>query len=78
MIKNIHEVNSCPECGSENIIYKDEEQQVICEDCGMIFEPLGSKEEEEEFEEVAGIEEKPSKEKTPAKKPAKKKGKKKR
>ncbi len=55
MIKEIHDVKECPECASVNIIYNDKRQQVICRDCGMIFEPMAP-EREEKFEKAAGIE----------------------
>ena len=40
MIRDIHEVKECPDCASLNIIYSDRREQVICKDCGLIFEPL--------------------------------------
>jgi len=43
--------NECPECGSTNVIYKRNEDQLVCQDCGTIFEELGP-EDEEELEEV--------------------------
>ena len=55
MIKDIHEVKECPECASTNIIYNDDKQQVLCKECGMIFEPMVP-ETEEKFEKAAGIE----------------------
>ena len=57
MIKDIHEIKECPECGSVNIIYNDKKQQILCRDCGMIYEPMASKR-EEQFEKAAGIEKK--------------------
>jgi len=54
MIKNIKEVKECPECASSNVIYKEDKQQVVCRDCGMIFEPMAP-EREEKFEKAAGI-----------------------
>jgi len=42
---------SCAECGSDNVIYDREKDQIICQDCGAIFEEL-TPEEEEEYEEV--------------------------
>ena len=47
MVKDINEVKECPECGSNNISHKEEKQQVICRDCGCIYEPLTPKEEEQ-------------------------------
>lgn len=55
MIKDIHEVKECPECASINIIHNDKKQQILCRDCGMIYEPMAP-EREEKFEKVAGIE----------------------
>jgi len=49
MIRDIHEVKECPDCGSDNIHYSDSRDQVICRDCGLIFEPLVP-EDEETFE----------------------------
>ena len=49
MIKDIHEVKECPECASMNIVYNDAKSQVICRDCGLIYEPLTPKEEVREF-----------------------------
>jgi len=43
--------NECPECGSTNVIYKRVEDQLLCQDCGTIFEEL-SPEDEEDLEEV--------------------------
>jgi len=37
---NIHDIKECPDCASQNIVYNDERQQVICRDCGLIYEPL--------------------------------------
>ncbi len=53
-IKNIHEVKECPECASTNIVYNDSKQQVICQDCGLIYEPLAPAL-EEKFERVSGL-----------------------
>ncbi|MBW2972156.1 hypothetical protein KY359_03930 [Candidatus Woesearchaeota archaeon] len=30
----------CPDCGSINIIFDPETEQLICQDCGAIFEEL--------------------------------------
>ncbi len=37
---NIKDITSCPDCGSTNIIYGKLREQIICRDCGLIFEPL--------------------------------------
>lgn len=75
MIGNIHEIKECPQCGSLDLVYRNAQEQVVCKDCGMIFEPLPPAE-EEEFERAAGISEEP-KRAAPAKKAAKKTKKKK-
>ncbi len=54
MIKDVCEIEECPECGSTNIICNSKKQQVICRDCGLIYEPLAPKE-EEKYERVSGI-----------------------
>ncbi len=55
MIGNIHEVKECPDCASENIVYDNERDQVICRDCGLIYEPL-TPADEERFELAHGEE----------------------
>jgi len=37
---DIKEITSCPDCGSTNIIHGTMRDQIICRDCGLIFEPL--------------------------------------
>lgn len=37
---NVHDIKECPDCASQNLVYNDERQQVICRDCGLIYEPL--------------------------------------
>jgi len=78
MISNIREVKECPQCGSLDLVYREAQEQVVCKDCGMIFEPLPPLE-EEEFERVAGMSEGPKKaalaKKTAAKKKTTKKNK---
>ena len=54
MIKDIHQIHKCPDCGSSNIFHNDRKQQVICKDCGLIFEPLAP-EDEKKFEKSHGI-----------------------
>ena len=31
---------TCPVCGSLNVIVVEERDQIICKDCGVVFEPL--------------------------------------
>lgn len=42
MIGNIRDVKECPDCGSDNIYFNDNLDQVICRDCGCIFEPFAA------------------------------------
>lgn len=37
---NLKDITSCPDCGSTNIIHGTLREQIICRDCGLIFEPL--------------------------------------
>ena len=46
---DITEIKECPDCGSINIKHNEEKQQVICLDCGLIYEPL-SPDLEQKFE----------------------------
>jgi len=54
MVKDIHDVKSCPECGNSDIMHNDLKQQVVCKSCGMIFEPMAPAR-EEQFERAAGM-----------------------
>ena len=53
MAIHLHSIKSCPDCGSQNIVYNEENMQVICKDCGLIYEPLEPKA-EQKFEETHG------------------------
>ena len=33
-------VTECPDCASENIVHSTIRDQIICRDCGLVFEPL--------------------------------------
>ena len=37
--------DECAECGSKRVHYNKKTQQIICKDCGAIFEELTPKEE---------------------------------
>ena len=54
MIKDVCKLRECPECGSRNVVCSKTREQLICKDCGCIFEPL-LEEEEKKLEEVAEI-----------------------
>lgn len=43
MAEDLRKIKSCPECGGTNIAYKESENQIICKDCGLIYEPLAEK-----------------------------------
>lgn len=36
---DVTDIRECPDCGSPNIIHGTIREQVICRDCGLIFEP---------------------------------------
>ncbi len=40
MSKEIKKINECPECGSLSILISEGKDKVICQDCGLIYEPL--------------------------------------
>ena len=76
MIRDIHELTECPDCASLNIVYSDTREQLICRDCGLIFETM-SPALEEKFETSHGISTpKPAKKVKKAKAKPKKKAKK--
>jgi transcription initiation factor TFIIIB Brf1 subunit/transcription initiation factor TFIIB len=54
MIKDACELKECPECGSINIICNKQRNQLICRDCGVIYEPMAP-EREEKFERASGL-----------------------
>jgi len=37
---DINEIKECPDCASTNILHETFRDQVICRECGLIFEPL--------------------------------------
>lgn len=38
--KDFKEKHECAECGSSNAIYQKGSDQIICQDCGAIFEEM--------------------------------------
>lgn len=38
--KDIASIEECPDCASTNIVKGTLREQVICRDCGLIFEPF--------------------------------------
>ncbi len=67
MIKDIYQIRECPDCASSNIVHNERREQVICRECGLIFEPL-SPHLEEAFERTHGLAPARPKAKKPAKK----------
>ncbi len=37
---DIQKMNECPDCASQNIVHSAMREQVICRDCGLVFEPF--------------------------------------
>ncbi|MEM4246926.1 MAG: TFIIB-type zinc ribbon-containing protein [Candidatus Woesearchaeota archaeon] len=37
---HLQSINECPDCASENIVHSTMRDQVICKDCGLVFEPF--------------------------------------
>jgi len=54
MITKITHVKECLDCAGTNLRYDMEKQQVICRDCGLIYEPLAPRI-EKKFEKAHGI-----------------------
>ena len=40
MIRDIQQIKECPDCASSNIVHNQAREQIICRECGLIFEPL--------------------------------------
>jgi ribosomal protein S27E len=38
--RSVKRRKDCPDCGSANIVFDPETEQLICQDCGSIFEEL--------------------------------------
>ncbi|MFH1510067.1 MAG: TFIIB-type zinc ribbon-containing protein [Candidatus Woesearchaeota archaeon] len=51
---DLAKIKQCPECGSSRIRKNKAKQQVICRDCGLIYEPLTPKA-EEKFEKASDV-----------------------
>lgn len=46
MVTDLNKIKTCTDCGSDNIFHKKTSNQIVCKDCGLIYEPLTPKEEE--------------------------------
>ena len=51
---DLSKIKQCPECGSSNVKYKEEEDKLYCNDCGEIFAEL-TPEQEKKFEIVSDV-----------------------
>ncbi len=38
--KEADDIKECPDCASLNIVFNQTRDQVVCKDCGVIFEPM--------------------------------------
>lgn len=38
--KSVCEIKECPDCASSEIVCLEEKDQIICRNCGLIFQPL--------------------------------------
>jgi transcription initiation factor TFIIIB Brf1 subunit/transcription initiation factor TFIIB len=54
MLTNPLDLKECPDCASPNIGRAEARDQVICRDCGLIFEPLDP-ETEAQFEKTHDV-----------------------
>ncbi len=41
---NLTNIKECPDCASVNILFSQAREQVICRECGLIFEPFVAEE----------------------------------
>jgi len=37
---DVSKIKECPDCASRNIIHSAMRDQIICRDCGLVYEPL--------------------------------------
>jgi len=37
---DIRKIKECPDCASRNIVHSEIRDQIICRDCGLVYEPL--------------------------------------
>ncbi len=66
-MEDLQKIKECPDCASTNILHSQIRDQVICRDCGLIFEPLVL-DVESKLEKNRRLKGKPSKPSKPAKK----------
>ncbi len=39
---HLQSITECPDCASQNIVHGTMRDQIICRDCGLIFEPFAA------------------------------------
>ena len=54
MAIDLSKLKQCPSCGSDNIIYDESKDEIICKDCRGIFSEL-TKDQEEQFEKASDV-----------------------
>lgn len=54
LMDDIEKLQECPDCASTNVVYIEARDQIVCRDCGLVFEPLVP-EVEEAFEKTHGL-----------------------
>lgn len=54
MAVDLSKAKACPECGSPNISYNKEKDEIVCRDCGGIFSEL-TPEQEKKFEKASDV-----------------------
>lgn len=54
MVEDLSKVKRCPACGSDNVRYVPEDDQLVCNDCGEVFVKL-TPEEEKKYEKVSDV-----------------------
>ena len=50
----LKDVKQCPECGSDDIVYNEKKDEIICKSCGAIFSEL-TPEMEKKFEKASDV-----------------------
>ncbi len=54
MKKQLKDLKQCPECGSSNILYSKQRDEIVCKECGLIFSEL-TPEQEKKFEKASDV-----------------------
>ena len=51
---DLEKISECPECGSKNIAYLKDKDEIVCRDCGAIFAEL-TKDDQKKFEDASEV-----------------------